>query len=142
MSIVDGQVRTLAVVLGGAALLQFPLTGSAGAEARSPERVDSSAPLILRWEAEVIRDRLKLFPSKAAVDAVVKDATAVQTVRIRFVRGGVVHGGDARNTHGNNWRAEFTIPAADSTGVYEVWIDARDSLGNAADAQVGTLTLP
>lgn len=143
MSIIVGRargVRTLATVLGAAELFHLPLAGSAGASIRSPQRTDVAAPFVIKWEAEVVRDRLKVFPSRAAVDAVVRDRTAVATVKIRFVRGTLVHGGEAVNTHGTNWRAEFTMPATDSTGVYEVWIDARDTVGNAADTKVGTMT--
>lgn len=143
MSIIGGHtrgVRTLATVLGAAAMFHLPLTGSAGASTRTPQRTDVAAPFVIKWEAEVVRDRLKLLPSKAAVDAVVRDRTAVAAVKIRFVRGTLVHGGEAMNTHGTNWRVEFTMPAADSTGAYEVWIDARDTVGNAADTKVGTMT--
>lgn len=135
--------RALAAALGATALLQLPLAGSAGASTRSVHRTDVAAPFVTSWEAEVVRDRLKVLPSKAAVVAGVRDATAVAAVRIRFVRGTLVHGGEAVNTNGTSWRAEFTLPAADSsTGVYEVWIDARDTVGNEADTKVGTLTFP
>ncbi len=149
MSIVVGHTRgtrALAGALGTAVLLQLPLTGSAGASNRATQLADVAAPLVVRWESEVVRDKLKVLPSKATVDAVVRDATAVAAVRVRFVRGTLVHGGvnggEAVNTHGTTWRAAFTLPAADSTGVYEVWIDARDSVGNSADTKVGTMTFP
>lgn len=139
MSIAVGHARALATALGVAALLQLPLAGPASANSRSPHRADVAAPFVVRWEAEVVGDRLKILPSKAEVIAGVSDATAVAAVKVRFVRGTLVHGGEAVNTHGTSWRAEFTLPAADTTGVYEVWIDARDTVGNAADTKVGTL---
>ncbi|MGQ0845864.1 MAG: hypothetical protein ACT4QF_17215 [Sporichthyaceae bacterium] len=154
MSIFVRPVRR-AAALGAVALLQVPLAGSADASrnpsratgwtppvATSTQRADVAAPFVSSWEAEVVRDRLKILPSKVAVVATVEDASPVATVRARFVRGALVHGGEAVNTHGNSWRAEFGLPAADSTGIYEVWIDARDAKGNAADTMVGTLRLP
>ncbi|MGQ0465129.1 MAG: hypothetical protein ACT4QG_07375 [Sporichthyaceae bacterium] len=129
-------VRALAAALGAAALLQLPPAGAAEA---GPVRTDVVAPLVVGWEAEVVRDRLKLLPSKAEVIAGVRDATAVAGVKVRFVRGTLVHGGEAVHTNGTSWRAEFPMPAADSTGLYEVWIDTRDTLGNSADTRVGTL---
>jgi hypothetical protein len=101
---------------------------------------DVAAPTVGGWTVDGLLEQ-DAADAVVVVNASVADASGVASVAVRFVQGDLEFGGVAVQTAGDNYRAEFDVPAANFAGSFEVHLDAEDTRGNRVAKKLGTVSI-